>query len=184
MAAQRKPRGDSWLKTRPEELQDGTIAAVAGWLQSEFDRAVSPSSLSGFFSWWHLRERLRSAERQSVSLEELLRKRQTGLTEQAILDIGNTFFLEQGLAQGDAKVFAAIQDRVLSKRIGETKAKQKDRELALSERRVALLEAKAAKADAAIETANDPDFKKGTSREAQNKLREALGMEPLEESKA
>lgn len=180
----RKPRPDSNLKTLPEEpgqgfisqrevierlkVKGGSYSKVAGWLKQEWDIDTSEGALSTFWNWWHLRDALRRREERSHDLEELLRKRQLGLSEEEIIAIGSQHFMEQGVASGDARMFAAILDRVLAKRTGETKAKQKDQELALAERRIELLEKKAAQADAAkaiVESNLSPEEQRERLRE-------------------
>src|SRR6185295_7156647 len=100
----RKPRADANLKTLPEEPGQGTISqreiierlgkkggsykAVAAWLMAEWDIATSEGALSSFYSWWNLRDIIRKRENRTHDLEELLRKRDLGLSEEEIMKLG------------------------------------------------------------------------------------------------
>lgn len=164
----RKPRSDSKLKTLPPAVQeaiiarldaqdgqsDSSIKACVAWLKAECLVESSAGALSHFYSWFKLRARMEARERQSVDLQDALRKRKLGLSEEEIISIGNKHFIEQGVASGDAKLFALILDRVLAKRSNESSAKLKTRQLDIQERRVVLLEVKAKQADAAKEVIN------------------------------
>jgi len=181
MASTRKHRGDSKLKTLKEPVQAaiieqmkaGKIQDVIKWIRAECCISTSVGALSEFWSWWHLRERMRQQEQRSVDLQAMLRERRTGLSEEEIIAIGNQFFMEQGVALGDGKLFAAILDRVLAKRTGETRARQKDAELQIKQRRLTLLEQKAAQADRTRETLQDAKL---TMEQKQSRLKEVYGL--------
>jgi hypothetical protein len=156
-SSQRKHRGDSKLKTLKEPMQlviiekmkEGKIFDVIKWVRAECGISTSGGALSEFWSWWHLRQQVQRAQQRSGNFEEMLRARQgeLGMTEDEIIAFGNRMFIEQGVESGDAKLYAAILDRVLQKRFGETNARLKERKLQLDERRIKILEAKAATAD-------------------------------------
>ena len=164
----RKTRSDSKLKNLPAKVQASIIArldakdggssssieSVLAWLKSECMVETSAGALSHFYSWWKLDQSMQRRDQRSVDLQDVLRKRKLGLSEEEIIKIGNQHFIEQGVASGDAKLFAMILDRVLAKRSGESQAKLKTRQLDIQERRVALLETKAKQADAAKDVIN------------------------------
>jgi hypothetical protein len=134
----------------------GSYEAVCKWLRSEWSIKTSVGALSAFWSWWHLKQRMDLAEQRSRNFEEQLRTRKDyGLSEDEIITLGNKIFIEQGVETGDAKLFTAVVDRILSKRTVEGNAKLKTRQLDIAERRVKLLENKAAQADKAAKVNSD-----------------------------
>ena len=153
----RKPRSDSKLNNLPRDVQaaiiarmdgaDGSYESLVEWISAECGVQTSPAALSGFRRFYLLRQRMELREKRSLDMQELLRRRKTGLSEEEIISIGNQMFLEEGVDSGDAKLFAMILDRVLSKRTAETNAKLKKRQLDISERRVVVMEKKLAEAE-------------------------------------
>ena len=82
---------------------------------------------------------------------------------------------------GDIKGFTSIVDRHLAKTQGETRARQKDQELAIrqknskrDDRKLALLEKKAAQSDAAKSTLENKAL---TEEQKASRLREVYGIQ-------
>lgn len=152
-----KHRSDSVLKNLPEERQ----AQIIEWINTpKSDDCVggqkfaleqlaadgiktSAASLSDFYSWWHLQQTFRRADNFTTQIEESLRKQFPELSSEKIAEAGQLVFTLQATNARDAKEFREMEWLRLAKVTGATKARQKDRDLALAERRVRLLEKKA-----------------------------------------
>lgn len=155
----RKHRADSNLKTLPEEQQSeiitrlnakgGSYKAVCEWLRAEWDVATSIGALSEFYSWHQLRTQVKEAESDTQTLQELLSASEFGLSAQQVQEAGNLMFVMRATKQQDAKSYVAMAKLLLQKQ-----------KLDVEARKVALLEAKAAKADAADGIAKDGTLSK------------------------
>jgi hypothetical protein len=170
MSSHRKPRSDSKLKTLPEDVQE----RIAGWcredgLQSACSRCAAElqpplktniQSLSEFFAWWNLRQTFNRAEQLAQQTEEFLKNEFPDATPEKIAAAGQLTFTLQAAASGNAKEFRELEylrvrkeEAAANLRIAEAKIAQKDKQIAqkdqdlqLASRRVAVLEAKEAKA--------------------------------------
>lgn len=174
----RKAHSNSVLKTLPEETQ----ARIADWCaQDSLESAVSrcfselqlktnKSSMGVFFDWWKdeqerrgaretLEEVFRKADANATAVEQMLAEKFPDATPEKIAAAGQLVFTMQAANVKDAKEFREMEYLRLAKEAAQTKARhgdakirQKDRDLKLAERRVVLLEAKAAEA---IKTLDD-----------------------------
>lgn len=117
MPTPKKPRSDSPLRTLTEAQQ----AEVIEWLKAKPQGAVraqiqathgfSPSSaaLSGFWSWWHLRDQLARNEAVVDGLVARLAEREPALSPERLQEIGQSFFSALAIEQQDAKAWALTQ---------------------------------------------------------------------------
>lgn len=145
---QEKPRGNSQLKTLPDQRQEQlvefarnhTLAQCKEWLAQDGIK-VSPGSISRFLSWFHLRSQIQMHRNSVTSLQELLRSKLPDLPPGKLEEYGDALFSVQALAAGNPELY--LRMRSLKARMRHESAK-----LHLEERRVKLLEEKAAKADA------------------------------------
>ena len=156
MEPRKKVRGDAVLKCLPEERQAGiydllkgkTLAGVKAELAQD-GIAVSQQQLSEFHSWYALREALRGCEQDSVHFTELLKADMPELDEGKVAGLGEALFNLMAIRTQDPQLFLAMQTARHRARMEQMKFDQKERELALDERRVKLLEEKAKLADEA-----------------------------------
>lgn len=149
----RKHRADSNLKTLPEELQEeiisrlnakgGSYKRIAEWLRAEMDVETSIGALSEFYSWRSLRAQVRETESDTQALQEALSASEFGLSSAQIQELGNLMFITKATKQADSKTFVAMAKLLIQKQ-----------KLEVDSRKVALLEAKAAQADAAKDVIN------------------------------
>lgn len=150
----RKHRGDSKLKTLPDALQADIIAklkagkgeAVIAWLKEEWDVATSEGALSAFWSWWHLRQRMEHAERMAVDHRQWL-ETNTDLSPEAVMEAGQLVFMSQASGDNNPKLFEAMAKLLLRSRKQKANENFTREKLDLEARRIAVLEAKAAKAE-------------------------------------
>ncbi len=168
----KKPRADSVLKTLPPERQADiaayalghTLAETRDWLRADGVKC-STTGLSEWFSWYRLQQVFMRAESSAEDFKGWLNRSFPALSEQELDQRASLMFQFEAVKSGDPTTYLAFAS-------ARTKAKQKDRELALNERRVTLLEKKAAQADAAkavVESA-------GTPEEKQQKMRQIFGL--------
>src|SRR4029077_18837678 len=152
-----KERSDSKLKHLPEERQDQIIE----WCNTPNQRGedgkpiketgglpyaraqlaadglkVSERALSDFYSWWHLQRNFRDADNLTTQLEEMLKQQFPDVNPEKITEMGQLIFTLQATQARDAKEFREMEYLRLAKETGATKARQKDTELKLAERRV------------------------------------------------
>lgn len=168
----RKPRADAVLKTLPADQQeqifmrlqkpkDGTYQKVKSWLFQEWDINTSVGALQDFYSWYALRRRLEQTENITQDLVELLQGAEFGLDAQKVRELGNLIFITQATKENDTKAFVALAKLLLEQR-----------KLDVSERRLKLLEQKAAAADEAEKVTRSEDL---TAEEKMRKLKEIFG---------
>jgi hypothetical protein len=156
--APRKARADSKLKNLPETDQETiwllmhpTDATVTPWtleavlvhLQEEHEVSCALSTLSEWHSWYALKRRMEAAgERAEQAKLELAKDK--SFSAEDLERVAQAIFTAETLEAGNAKAYVQIAKLALQRRA-----------LDLDARRVAVLEAKAAKADQATSVAND-----------------------------
>ncbi len=158
-----KPRSDSWLRNLPLERQEQVIEwcttrkseTCAGGYKYAIEQLaadgikVSLGTLSDFYSWWHLRRDFQRTDSLTRDFEEMLRKEFPSADAQKIQEFAQTFFTLQAAAKRDADEFRQMEYLRLSKETAATKGRQEEKKISLSDRRVTLLEKKAAAYDRA-----------------------------------
>lgn len=149
MSTSRKPRGDSVLKTLPPERQaaiieyllEHTQPETREWLAADGVK-TSNASLSEFYSWYQLRKQFSAVEQDTLTVIDLLRRKRPDLDKSELDDYAAEYFQLRALKLDDPETY-------LQWSTARSNARLKERALALEERRVKLLEEKAAKADQA-----------------------------------
>jgi hypothetical protein len=152
----KKPRGDSKLKTLPDALQEElfqrlrrtTGAKVRAWLQAAHELDTSEAALSEFFSWYARAGWVK----QSVSIADQLKTQIAQLPQlkedaKTVSEIAQVSFEIMAAQNRDSKFFLDLM-----------RERREQARLALDERKVKILEAKAALADAAKAVAGDANL--------------------------
>lgn len=171
MSGTTKPRGDAKLKTLPDALQEqlwqyarrNTIEKTLAWLAEKHGVVSSARALSEFFSWYPRTALVRQSENFATSFEKTLRKLpELKITGEQASQLAEVAFEIQAAQDRDPALFLALQ-----------KGKANREKLRLEERRVALLEKKAAQADAAREIVNNSQL---SEEEQAQQVRALFGM--------
>lgn len=162
----RKPHAASKLKTLPparqeaiwDYMQGHTLAETRAWLATPRSDAsvieTNATSLSEFWAWYPVASRLQEAKSLADQVKAELRQMPgLKLDDEQLSQAGQAIFETAAIKQQDSKLYVALRnlrqtDRALAaKEKGfRLKYEQKERELALTERRIAVLEANANKA--------------------------------------
>ena len=169
----KQPRADAKIKTLPEETQAGlfrlfsaeggrdamTLEEVRGVLASQHGLSVSLASLSEWRSWYGLRARMDAAKcrAEQARLERL--SKNPDMSPEKLEAVAQMVFTAETLEGGDIKNYVALATLRLN-----------ERRTRLEERRVAVLEMKAAQAD----QAKDVLGQSLTPEEQNRRLREIL----------
>lgn len=154
MSTARKPRPDAKLKTLPperraviaEHLRSHTLDETQAWLAAD-GLKTSRSALSEFLSWFAQQEELQATNDLLLSFEGFCREKNPDWNEEKVRSAGIQFFLANSVARKDAEQFANIVTLDQRERFGRTKAAQDERRLNQQDRKIALLEKKAAAYD-------------------------------------
>lgn len=179
MAAARKARPDAVLKTLPDPVQDqlfeicrspatedspGGYAAARQWLRDKHGIDVrSDATFSKFYAWYPFSRPLEMAARFAKQAEDAA-KAHPNLEQDSerTAALGQVAFEQMAIQMRDLKGFVSLQ-----------KVRLKKGDQTLSARRVALLEKKAAQADAAEGIVKDGKL---TEEQRAARLREVFGM--------
>jgi len=146
-----------WRYRHPEEGGTPmTLDAIAAALPERFGFSIALSSLSGFYRWLELKRRMEARECAAEQLKSEL-ARDPSKSNEDIKRAGQRLFLTEGIIERDFKKFAGM----VKMDTDTAKLKQADKKieiqkqgLRIDERKLAILEAKAAKADQASEVTN------------------------------
>lgn len=195
--APKNPRRDAWHASIPPG--DPRRALIRGWLladgeQSARQRLLSelliaspsdpaqPVGTSAFYdglNFWDAQERFARMQSKAVA-QATLEAEQRGMSVEQREELIDRHFIELAADAGDTPVYLELRKlRLLDigakvkGRIDAAKLAQKDRDLALAERRVVLLETNAAAAKAALETVRKTG---GLSPEALAQIEEAAAL--------
>lgn len=180
MSTHRKTRADSVLGTLPEERQSQiaeyarahTLDETCAWLKEDGVK-LGRTALSLWLSSYSLRAQFKLADHDTLQFIHLLRQRRPDLPESELQQWGAEFFQMQALKAGDSETFLAYAT-------ARHKAKKDEADLRLKEaagqrddRRIKLLEQKAAQADEAKKTIGDGRL---SAAEKHQRLRQIFGM--------
>jgi hypothetical protein len=163
-------RADAKLKNLPEEdlqtlwrlrhpEQGGevmTLEAICVEVQRLFGFSIALSSLSQFYTWLEVRRRM-DAQAELANQLKLELARNPEISDETIKRAGQKLFMAEGILQKDAKIFAdmvIIGQNDTRLKQNDAKIKQRQEVVELDKRKLAILEAKAAKADQASEVTN------------------------------
>ena len=148
----KEPRADAKIKTLPEETQAGlyrlcsaeggraamTLEEVRGVLASQHGLSVSLASLSEWRSWYGMRARMDAAKARAEQARLELLSSNPDMSPEKLEQAAQMVFTAEVLEQGDVKGYVALATLRLN-----------ERRTQLEERRIKVLEAKAAQADQA-----------------------------------
>jgi hypothetical protein len=167
----KKQRSDAVLKTLPPGLQAeifarcnmASYAVVREWLRTEKSVTTSEGALSKFFAWYPLSRRLEQAGAFSDSLKAQIAQ-MPALQGKAgeLSDIAQIAFEMQAVQNQDGELFYNLRKL----RLKEIDQRQNDR-------RIKLLEQKAAKADAAEKITGNAEL---SDAEKATQMRALFGM--------
>jgi len=167
----RKPRTDSKLKTLPAETQRQIFELLRGVpyrkavaeVREKFGVETSVGALAEFYSWFPLSRGLEQAASFAEQLEKMAKAdpQLAGKSEE-ISRFAQIAFEARAVETQDPELYVELA-KLRIKREANT----------LQERRVKILEAKAAKADAAEQVANDSTL---TEEERTKRLRQIFRM--------
>jgi hypothetical protein len=180
----KKVRPESKLKTLSEETQetlwqllnvamDGrenpmTYDEARAWLLADHGVSTSNAAMSEWYSWYGLRQRMERAQERASQAQTKALALDPSLDASHLERLGQMVFTAETLEDGNVKGFVELL---------KLKAKEQERELKrqsleLDARRVALLEQKAAMADAAKEIVNSD----ASEEEKSAKMKALFGM--------
>lgn len=167
----RKPRPDSPLRNLPPERQAAIIAYLEkhsiletkNWLAQD-GFSASQDALSKFRSWYLLERQYQEYRETTDQLIEQIKEGMPGLTEEQITSYGQKVFNTLAIRSQDPEIWRVAQGIRL-----------KDAKLALDTRHIALLEKKAAQAEAAMEVVENKGGKLSPA-EREAKLKQIFGM--------
>lgn len=170
MTPPRKTRSDSPLRNLPPAKQEelylyaNTHSLAEGMIfaKRRYSVPCSMGSLSGFLSWYALRQQLKRNDETVCELLRERRKEKPDMTEEEIFLEGQAFFTALAIEQRDSESWKRIQDAFDRRKLSE----QNDRKLALMEK-------KQEQADAAQKVSEDSTL---TAEEKQARIRQIFGL--------
>lgn len=164
-------RADAKLQNLPKEALDElwryrhpeeggvpmTLEAICVEVPERFGVSISISSLSVFYRWLELRRRLEQRESVAEQLKAEMALNPDN-SEEAIRKAGQRLFMTEGILEKDFKKFtgaAKMTTEAIKLQQAEKKITLLKKAGARDERKLAILEAKAAQADKASAVAHD-----------------------------
>lgn len=91
-----------WLGGKPQREVRALVKEAYGF-------APSSAALSGFYSWWTMRQQLVRNESTLAGLLESLEEKQPGMSAQQLETVGQAFFTALAVEQQDPKAWVATQ---------------------------------------------------------------------------
>lgn len=166
----KKPRADSKLKTLPDALQEelyqllrhNTQEKVIVWLEEKHDIATSAAALSSFWVWYQSSSLKPAAQFADALRSQFEKMPQLKIDAEQMAAITQTAFEIKAAQDRDPKLFFALR-----------KAQRDAAKLKLDERKVAILEAKAALAQKTEDILSDKTL---TEEEQAAHVRALFGM--------
>lgn len=152
-----------WLMRHP--LDGGkkkTYAQIKVLLPKQFGLTASSSTLSDFYAWLKQKRRTEAARMRAEQAKRQLLEQNPDAAPEELERLGQMIFTSETVEDGDIKGFVAL-----------LKASNTRRKLEIEERRVKLLEEKAAKADQAEGIIQDDSL---TEEEKAANMRALFGM--------
>lgn len=155
-----------WSWRYPEEPEDKKLyREIQVELPLQFGLTASVSTLSDFYGWLKQRKRMESAKARAEQAKLQLLEQNPDASLADLERIGQMVFTSETVADGDIKGFVAL-----------LKINKENRKLELEERRVKLLEEKAAEAKAILENVATAAKGGGVTEETIRKIEEAAGL--------
>lgn len=167
----RKQRSDATLKTLPEVVQEQLFALlrtesyanVRVAVREKWDVETSAASLSEFFRWYPTTRRLEAAQSTADQVEKTLRTLgDVNLDDAKIQKAVQAVFEAEALRTGDSETYIGLANIRLKREAGER-----------DDRRIKLLEKKAAQADEAEGVTKDASL---TPEQKQARMRQIFRM--------
>ncbi len=168
---QKKQRGDAVLKNMGDRLMEEffqvlrttTQDAALAWLLKEHGIKSSTRACSEFFVWYPRQGRLKQIANFAHDLETTIKKLpELKITAEQASDVAQVAFEIRAAQDNDAELFLALK-----------KDRREAKKISLDERRIQLLERKAAQADEAQKITNDSSL---SDEEKAQQMRSLFGM--------
>jgi len=156
-----------------EILRDHATADAKPLVERQVGFQCSLDALYKFFSWQVNQESLDAQNDMLETFEEFTRKRNPQWTAEKVRQHSIDFLMAYTSSRKDVIGFATIAAIDQRERHGQAKAKFEERKVSVSERRVALLEQKAAQADKAKGVLEDKEL---TEEQKAARMRELFGI--------
>lgn len=166
-----------WALRHPEIEGDKvwTLTDVAAWVPGRFNFQVSTSAVGNFYQWLELKRRM-DARNVLADQLKLALAQDPNFSEEQIKKAGQKLFMAEGIIEKDARVFKAMADSTQDDaRLAQNREIIQLKKAAgkRDERKLAILEKKAAQADAAQGVSNDGTL---TDEEKAAKLKQIFRM--------
>ncbi|MDR3459561.1 MAG: hypothetical protein P4N60_19195 [Verrucomicrobiae bacterium] len=162
----------SRLTVKTATWQDTSYAAVRKWLAADGIK-TSEASLSDFYSWYPLQQQFRADEVTTESLLEQLKAEIPNLTEEQLDELGQRTFSLLAIRNQDLHGFVTVRSARTHAQLENAKLKLREKKLTQDERKIVLMEKKAAAFDAAKKVT---DNKTLTPEEREAEYRRIFGM--------
>lgn len=130
-------------------LRENTYRKAIPLIENLVGFYCSLDVLSKFFTWQDKQEDLEKSNDFIEQYEEFTQRQHPEWSPERIRDDATAFFMASATANKDLKGFALIAQIDQQERAGRAKVKFEERKISISDRRVTLLERKAAQADQA-----------------------------------
>lgn len=168
----KKPRADAVLKTLTKDRQSDiaefarshTLAETVKWLGADGVR-IQKSALSRWLSWWQWQQIYVQSESDAEDFKEMVRKEYPDMDIEKVERFGHLFFQRAAIKRDQPQIFLKFSS-------ARSKAALEKAKLAQTDRRIKLLEEKAAKADQAAEVTKSAL----TPEEKDRRMKEILGL--------
>ncbi|HET9888168.1 MAG TPA: hypothetical protein VFR10_11700, partial [bacterium] len=151
-----------------------TNAQIRNRIAKQYNIRLSrDGQLSEFWRWFSAQQELEQSNDLIEQFEEFTRKQNPDWSPDKVRDIGIQFFMAHTTARKDANKFATIVALDQNERFGRTKAAQKERQLDQQDRKIKLLEQKAAAFDQAKGVLQNKEL---TEAQRAARMREVFGI--------
>jgi hypothetical protein len=180
MSNSKKSRSDATLKVLPPARQSDiaeyarthSLAETVKWLAADGVK-TSNASLSDFLSWYALSAQFRADEVTTQTLLDQLKAEVPGLTDAQLDELGQRTFSLLAIRNQDADTFVNVRSAMTRAQLEKAKLTLREKKLSQDERKIVLMEKKAAQADAAKGILENKELSQA-QREA--RMREVFGI--------
>ncbi|NOS70067.1 MAG: hypothetical protein HOP33_09065 [Verrucomicrobia bacterium] len=173
MSKSKKSKLDQFAGTLAEmDVEKKTIDEMRAWLKGE-GVSVSSGRLSVYLESLRNLKELDQSNDLLEQFQEFTRKKNPDWSPEKVRQTGIDFFVAHTVAKKDANKFATIVTLDQNERFGKTKAAQKDRQLDQQDRKIKLMEQKAAAFDQAKGVMGDQAL---SEEQRASRMRELFGM--------
>lgn len=156
MSTNKKTRADSVLGTLPEERQaeiaehaaKNSLADTVAWLKAD-GLKISSGNLSRWLSQWRLSQIFARSNSRAERVRELLLKSNPQIAPEELDRQAALMFQLAAIEEGDSKTWLEIASARQKAKTEKVKAEQREKVISQNDRKLSLLEKKAAQADRA-----------------------------------